>query len=132
MSEKKPFKYKMAIVIRTDLKMSVGKMMVQAGHACTDLMWKETIDGPHLNGIPSYRLDLIDWHREGGKKVILRVDSLEKLMEIKNNADKHKLLNVLVKDFGYTELEPDTITVLAIGPHESNEIDKITKRLKLL
>jgi PTH2 family peptidyl-tRNA hydrolase len=38
----------------------------------------------------------------------------------------------MVIDAGRTEVEPNTCTCLAIGPHKSSEIDKITGELKLL
>ena len=36
-----------------------------------------------------------------------------------------------VKDFGLTELEPNTLTCIGIGPELNEKIDKITKSLKL-
>ena len=53
--------------------------------------------------------------------------------EIKSlKAKKAKLPCAIIKDAGHTQLEPGTITALAIGPAEEDVIDKITKNLKLL
>ncbi|MGQ9551871.1 MAG: peptidyl-tRNA hydrolase, partial [Candidatus Bathycorpusculaceae bacterium] len=42
------------------------------------------------------------------------------------------LPNVLIVDRGLTEIPPDTITCLGIGPAPAEKIDKLTGRLPLL
>ncbi|MFX0071111.1 MAG: peptidyl-tRNA hydrolase Pth2 [Candidatus Hermodarchaeota archaeon] len=117
------FEYKQVILIRTDLGMSTGKKCAQACHASVSScnvvrrinkkVWK-------------------DWINSGQKKVVLKVESKEKLNEIYSLIQKHKLPCYLIKDAGLTQLDPGTTTALGIGPAKSSEIDEITGNLKLL
>lgn len=66
-------------------------------------------------------------------KITCSVDSLEELLEIERQAKEAGLLTALITDAGYTEFHGvPTITALAIGPNWNEDIDKITKNLKLL
>ena len=116
-------KYKMCIVVREDLKMSPGKMAVQVAHGCVGLM-QNLVDAPG---------DLIaeSWFDEGQKKVVLRVPDLAALKKVEAKADFFELPNYRVEDFGLTELEPNTITCLAIGPADDATMKPVTGRLKL-
>jgi PTH2 family peptidyl-tRNA hydrolase len=119
----KAYEYKMVLIIRTDLKMSKGKMIVQACHAAVESsevakrenreIWKK-------------------WRNGSSKKVALRVESLEELLELYNNTLQLKVSCALIKDAGLTELPPGTTTALGIGPDKSEIIDKITGQLQLI
>ena len=113
-------KYKMCIVVREDLEMSPGKMAVQVAHGCVGL-------------IQSIIQSLIvsEWFLEGQKKVVLRVPDLAALKKVEAKADFFELPNYRVEDFGLTELEPNTITCLAIGPADDATMKPVTGRLKL-
>ena len=111
---------KQVIVIRNDLKMSKGKIAAQACHGCLGAYKKA-----ELNKIKI-------WEHEGAKKVIVKVNSLEELFEIKEIAKKNNVPNFMVKDAGRTELPRGTITCLGVGPDYDLIIDKITQDLKLL
>lgn len=117
------FSVKQVIVIRKDLKMGVGKMASQACHACLEASEETKKCNPGLWKI---------WRREGAKKVIVKVHSLEELLDLKGKAIKLGVPNVLIVDRGLTQLQPDTPTALGIGPAEIEMMDKITKHLKLL
>lgn len=113
-------KYKQCIIARDDLKLSKGKLAVQVAHAAVsayELADKEVREA---------------WKKEGQKKVVLKVEKLQDLFELKETAEKHGLPAILIKDAGLTLLPPDTITVLGIGPAEAEKLDKITGHLKLL
>ena len=73
-----------------------------------------------------------EWYTEGQKKVVLKVEDLDNLLKIFNEAKSVGLTTELIKDAGLTEIHPGTITVLGIGPAPENEIDKIVGNLKLL
>lgn len=111
---------KQVIVVRNDLKMSKGKLAAQACHASLGAYKKANSN------------NIREWERDGEKKVILRVDSLEELFLIKEIAKKLNLPNYLVRDAGRTHLPESTITCLGIGPDEVELIDKATKDLKLI
>ena len=111
---------KQAIVVRADLKMSKGKIAAQASHAS-------------LDAVMNSKKELVEkWRTEGGKKVVLRVDSEKELLALHKKAKAEKLATALIKDAGHTEVKPGTITALGIGPDTENKIDKITSKLKTL
>ena len=73
-----------------------------------------------------------NWLKEGQKKVVLKTQTLEELLEIKESAEKESIPNSLISDAGLTQLEPGTITCIGIGPAPAGLIDKIVGHLKLL
>ena len=112
--------YKQAIIVRSDLGMGKGKLVAQGSHASLQAYMKcdeETRD---------------EWIEEGSKKITLKVDSEKELTELFNQAKKRKLASALIRDAGHTQVEPGTLTAVAIGPAEEDEIDVITGKLKLL
>jgi PTH2 family peptidyl-tRNA hydrolase len=77
--------------------------------------------------------ELIEWLDCGFTKICVRADSLKELLDVGEKAKEANLPVAVVVDSGKTEFHgASTITCLAIGPAESEEIDKITGELKLL
>eukprot|EP00828_Plagiopyla_frontata_P011203 TRINITY_DN1616_c0_g1_i6.p2 TRINITY_DN1616_c0_g1~~TRINITY_DN1616_c0_g1_i6.p2 ORF type:complete len:196 (-),score=57.57 TRINITY_DN1616_c0_g1_i6:87-674(-) len=118
--------YKMVILVRMDLKMGVGKIAAQTGHAVLGA-YKESI-----NQGDQYAVNVTNWECQGQPKIVLKVNSLEQLLELQKKASEAQLITDVIHDFGKTQVEPNTITVCSIGPAPSEEIDKITGALKLL
>ena len=116
------FNYKQGIVLRTDLKMSLVKLISQACHAA--------VEASELAKKSNHKV-WVKWRDEGAKKVVLEVDSLEKLMELAEKAEKLDLVKVLIIDRGLTEIPPNTTAALGIGPGKDEIIDKVTGNLKL-
>jgi len=117
------FKFKQIIAIRSDLKMGKGKIAAQTGHAAVSAAeearkhfkkWWET------------------WLDEGQCKIAVKVNSEQELLQMEDEAKRFRLPHALISDRGLTQLEPGTITCLAIGPAPSKEVDKITGKLALL
>ena len=114
---------KQVIVVRKDLGMGIGKIIGQACHACLGASEEAR----------KYNLNLWKkWYAEGTKKIIVKVNSLEELLELEHQVKKSRLPSVLVIDRGLTQLPPETPTALGIGPVEDCIVDKITGDLKLL
>jgi len=117
------FRYKQAIIIRTDLKMGKGKIAAQASHAAVSAAEEAR----------KHREDWWEaWLEEGQRKVVVKVRSETELLQLKREAGKMRLPFALIYDRGLTQLPPDTLTCLGIGPAPDDEVDKITGKLPLL
>ena len=119
-----PQEYKMVIVVRNDLKMSIGKTAAQVGHA---------VLGAYQRSMNKNALLVNNWQNFSGQaKIVLQVNSEKELNDIEDNAKKNGLITCLIHDAGRTEVAPNTPTCCAIGPDIVSNIDKITGNLKLL
>jgi len=117
------FKYKQVIAMRSDLKMGKGKIAAQAGHAAVSAAEEAR---------KYFQKWLRAWLDEGQCKIAVKVKSEEGLLSLEEAARKSGLPYALISDRGLTQLQPGTITCLAIGPAPSREVDKITGKLALL
>ena len=117
------FSYKQVIVVRSDIKMSKGKVAAQAGHAAVSAAEYARKNRPEW---------WIPWTREGQCKIALKAKSEQELMEFERRARNTGLPAALIVDRGLTELPPETTTCLGIGPAPSNKVDVITGNLPLL
>jgi PTH2 family peptidyl-tRNA hydrolase len=117
------FTTKQVIVIRRDLKMGTGKLVVQACHASLEASEEVRRRDPALWS---------RWRGEGGKKVAVKVSSLEELRELEKQCRSYHLSVALIVDRGLTQIPPNTPTALGIGPAIEAEVDKVTGGLKLL
>ena len=115
--------YKQVIIVRTDLEMSRGKIAGQVAHAA--------IGAANHSDCKQSEFDL--WYNDGKdqRKIILSVESEDHLMNIFAQAMAAELPFALVFDQGKTELPPDTLTCLGIGPADAERINKITSSLPL-
>jgi PTH2 family peptidyl-tRNA hydrolase len=116
------FRYKQVIAMRSDLKMGKGKIAAQAGHAAVSAAEKAR---KHC------QMWWKPWLDEGQCKIAVKVKSEEELFMLEEEAKEAGLPYALISDRGLTQLEPGTITCLAIGPAPSREGDKITGKLAL-
>lgn len=111
---------KLVLVVRKDLRMGVGKIAAQCSHASVMAYQK------------SGRITLLQWALSGHKKIVLGCPNEQALNDIRDKAKQHCLLTNTVHDAGLTQVEPNTVTVLAIGPANETAIDQITGQLSLL
>ena len=113
---------KMVLCVRTDLKMSKGKIAAQCGHAALGMYMKLQTREKTL---------LQNWFASGQAKVALKVESEVSMLELRSAASTLGLPVHIVVDAGRTQIEPNTRTVLAIlGPKDT--VDAVTGRLSLL
>lgn len=112
--------YKLVLVARKDLKMSAGKLAAQCGHAVLSAVRK------------TKRKEVLDiWRFTGEPIIVLKCKDLQELIKIKHLAEDISIITSVVKDAGLTEVEPNTITVLALGVNKTEKLSFITKKLKL-
>ena len=117
------FEYKQVIVFRSDLKLSKGKIAAQAGHAAVSAA--EEAHKRHRSWWEA-------WLYEGQRKIAVKVKNEKELLELEKQANELALPNALIVDRGLTEIPPDTITCLGIGPAPAELIDRLTGKLPLL
>ncbi|CXI49381.1 peptidyl-tRNA hydrolase 2, putative [Plasmodium berghei] len=126
---------KMVFCVRTDIKMNKGKIASQCCHACLDVYEKilkrnrKLKANEHSKNVLTY-YDI--WKKNGQKKIVLKISSLEEMYEIEKKAKMDGLITSIIVDAGRTQIEPNTETVIAIEPVPDEIVNKITGQLKLL
>jgi PTH2 family peptidyl-tRNA hydrolase len=117
------FQYKQVIVFRSDLQLTKGKTAAQAGHAAVSAAEEAR---------KRYRSWWEAWLFEGQCKIAVKVKNEKELLELERQAKELALPNALIIDRGLTEIPPDTVTCLGIGPAPTEKIDRLTGELPLL
>jgi len=112
--------YKQVILLRSDLKLPLGKACSQSSHASVDAVLK------------SKKTIIKDWKNQGMAKIVLKVKNKEELLKYIQIAKDQGLTTAIITDAGRTIVEPGTMTCGAIGPDKEKEIDKVTGELKLI
>ncbi|WP_248895274.1 peptidyl-tRNA hydrolase Pth2 [Haloplanus halobius] len=110
---------KQAIVARTDLGMGQGKLAAQVAHASLSAYEDASQQTRRA------------WKGGGQKKVVLKASGESELFELADAAERAGLPHAIVRDAGHTQLDPGTVTTLAVGPAEDEAVDRITGDLSL-
>lgn len=114
---------KMTLVVRTDLKMSAGKIGAQCAHAAVECCMKAQKHKPqHLKA----------WLNSGQPKIVLRVGSEAEVQNLITLAKGNKVMMGVIHDAGKTQVKAGTLTVVGFGPDTVENVDAITKTLKIL
>ena len=142
---------KQVIVVNKGLGMSKGKMAAQVAHASEAFLLKQFLNGTgekhgtydmitrELKGyilqIP-VNLDTYDWITSSYTKVVCEVNSEAELQKVVDKAVKNGFIEdkdfFKIIDNGYTEFNNEkTWTCIGFKPMKSEDIDKVTKRLRL-
>tara|TARA_R110002110_G_scaffold99173_4_gene253653 strand:- start:687 stop:1136 length:450 start_codon:yes stop_codon:yes gene_type:complete len=148
---RKEYPAKQVIVLRRDLNMRKGKMVAQGAHASMAVILDALSDwtdlgkehGSDFEGVFTKELALdthnrIDngiyqWLTDRFAKICCYVNSEEELVTLYNQAKEAGLPCSIITDAGFTEFKGvPTKTAVAIGPALIEDVDKITKHLKLL
>jgi peptidyl-tRNA hydrolase, PTH2 family len=116
--------YKQAIIVRKDLGMGTGKIAGQVAHAA--------VQAAHKIRIYNY-----EWYNSWlydddppQTKIVLKVNSSSELIKFTHEIPLNYL--AFIHDAGKTQIEPNTLTCIGIGPLPNDDIDPIIKDLKLL
>lgn len=117
------FSYKLVVAVRSDLKLSRGKLAVQVAHAAVTCA---------IRASKKDKKNFRAWYEEGQKKVAVKVPSLQALHQLQAQAKLAGLTTALIRDAGHTEVEPGTVTCLGLGPTPNEKLDKLTGELSLV
>jgi PTH2 family peptidyl-tRNA hydrolase len=126
-------KVKQVLVLRKDLNMSKGKMVVQGAHASIAFLtnkMKDNLSNPEALWWVNLSQAEKEWVYGTFYKICVGVDSEKELLDIAYNAIAMGISVKYIEETG--GFDKPTITCIAIGPDYSSYIDPVTKHLKLL
>lgn len=117
---------KMVFVVNSELSMGPGKMAAQVGHATLGL-YRHVQEGKDERACAEMK----QWEETGPRKVVVRGNNAQHLLALKKKSFELRIPNVMVHDAGRTQVEPGSLTVLALFGR-SSLLDKVTGKLRLL
>ena len=122
-SEGGPGEYKMVLVLRGELRLTAGKLAVQAAHAA--VMLTRAAERKNSSALEA-------WLAGGQKKIALVVPTLADLEALERQAKARHIPTAWVEDAGFTEVPPGTRTCLGLGPARASDLDSVSGALPLL
>ncbi|HVP23301.1 MAG TPA: peptidyl-tRNA hydrolase Pth2 [Conexivisphaerales archaeon] len=117
------FEYKQVMAVRTDVSMGKGKLAAQVAHAAVSA--SRDAERKKSEWFKA-------WWAEGQAKIVVKGGGETELDDLRRQAEELGLPTAMVMDRGLTQLAPNTVTCLGIGPGPSELIDRVTGKLKLL
>jgi PTH2 family peptidyl-tRNA hydrolase len=118
---------KIWIALRRDLNMPAGKASAQAGHAVATVLIDQIqndVDDRNWARIQNYM-------QASQAKIVVAVDGLSELEEIKRLCDLGGLAASLIVDEGRTFFSEPTATCLAVGPCLRADLPPVMRDLRL-
>ncbi len=113
---------KQVIAVRQDIQMNKGKTAAQVAHAAAGCL--ENVNARH---------PIVDqWLKSGQAKIVVKCNDLNHLETLAQRANVNGVMFHIIIDSGKTVFEVPTVTCIAIGPDTVEQVDLITKGLKLL
>ncbi|XP_054282651.1 peptidyl-tRNA hydrolase 2, mitochondrial-like isoform X2 [Macrosteles quadrilineatus] len=113
---------KMALVVRTDLKLGKGKAAAQCAHAAVSCYKRALYDADKY---------LQQWEKEGQPKVVMATSGEQGLLTLARDAQKKGLIAIVIHDAGHTQIARGTATVVGIGPGPHDMVNSVVGQLKL-
>jgi PTH2 family peptidyl-tRNA hydrolase len=117
-------KLKTVIVVRKDLELPTGKWIAQAVHAAMRAANQRAL-------IQMKMSDLYD-HLHTPVCIVCYVKNEGQLLKLYEKVKAAGIAHGLQRDAGHNFVEPNTPTVLCIGPDEEAKMEPFTKKLQLL
>lgn len=108
-------------LVNADLKMGKGKTAAQVAHAATIYTYR-VLKSPFWN---KERKLFEEWYNSIQRKIILKAPETLLL-------DLEFTGHIAIRDKGFTQIVPDSLTVVTLGVQRRKDVDFITKNLKLL
>jgi len=129
---------KMYLIVNGDLGMTKGKMVSAASHACLKVFFDRMEYGgastPDLHGyVCSMNDDMRSWKDGAFAKIALRGTSAN-MADLLEEAFELEVPHSRIDDNGVTQVEPGSMTAIAIGPIDTTreEYRGIVDKLSLL
>lgn len=123
----------MYILVNSDIKMGKGKIASQACHSACHVT-------RILERLRTKDTDYTTWIKEGEPKIVLKstyqdmmnlIDVYEVDVKVKRESTDCKWC-VYTRDFGRTQIAPDTLTTVAFKPMKRRMAPKELNKMKLL
>lgn len=126
--------FKMYILVNSDLKMGKGKIAAQVGHVvqqATETILTNYYERHREPSNESYGLmydEYCKWNASGCRKIAVKATTEEMNYVIQNYRNQIKY----ILDAGYTQVEPNSLTVLAFIPMREDKMTYDISKHKLL
>ncbi|ELT97953.1 hypothetical protein CAPTEDRAFT_184538 [Capitella teleta] len=114
---------KLVLVVRQDLKMGKGKAAAQCCHAAVMAVEKLKRNDKELYD---------EWRQNGQPKVVVKAPDEASLLQLAEHGRGIGVTVSMVRDAGRTQIAPNSLTVIGVGPGPCEVVDAVTGHLKLL
>lgn len=118
----------MYLIVRSCLNMSPGKVAAQVGHGVAQIY--DLMEG-YMISSEDDKVEITDdfwaWKEDSFRKIILRASELEWIRIIN---EVPEIYRETVVDGGFTEIPPNTETVIALVPMRKSQAPQAVKDLK--
>lgn len=118
--------YRMYILVNEDIKISKGKLAGQVGHAVASYIYNFMNLEVGIVDLEYFMRDQIKEYMNGEQKKIILKCPQEKLEDLERHGGYRA-----IRDKGYTQLEPNTLTCINYGIFTPDTIPEWIKELKL-